>query len=383
MNIAIWGTKKEALYLQKKIECDQQNEVVCFVDNDKEQQGKCIENKPVYSFKQLREMYPVQVDGVILALRNGYSIASIIKQLQNAGIKNVGLMKPSAFDYKEEIKLNDISGQILWMDTDTLTKPLFPYLQIILIKTCNLNCKGCTHFANLYNKKQGKTDIYQIQELEDDMKKLSEKADIFRLRLLGGEPLLYPYLKEAMTFSQKYFPHADIRIVTNGLLILKASEELFHCIYNNRIGVDVSLYQPTMKIKNEIEKKLQEFNLNYGFGDIGDKGIEKFEKNIDISGENDPQKAMDRCHSKQCLTLLDGKLFKCPFEALGDEFFNYFSIYNVCRKGYDLRDRGFNEAYIFDNLYLRPVDMCKYCAEEVGYFDWENTFDPQPSDWMV
>lgn len=39
MNIAVWGTKQEAVYLLNEIEADNQNEVVCFIDNDDRKWG--------------------------------------------------------------------------------------------------------------------------------------------------------------------------------------------------------------------------------------------------------------------------------------------------------------------------------------------------------
>ena len=34
MNVAIWGTKKEAIYLAEQIKSNSKGNVICFVDND-------------------------------------------------------------------------------------------------------------------------------------------------------------------------------------------------------------------------------------------------------------------------------------------------------------------------------------------------------------
>ena len=130
MKIAIWGTKKEAIYLYNQIKSDGKNRVVCFVDNNKNICDPLIDNKPIYSIDKLKKMYPDQIDTVILALRNGYSIACILKQLKQINIKNIGLLKPSTYDFNEEITLSRNSKQIMWLDM--LSKQLFPYFQIIL-----------------------------------------------------------------------------------------------------------------------------------------------------------------------------------------------------------------------------------------------------------
>lgn len=343
--------------------------------------GGVIGDRPVYSFEKLKKMYPEQVETVILALRNGYSIACILNQLRASGIKNVGLLKPSAFDFGEKLQLTKNSEQIVWMDR--LNKPLLPYLQVILIKTCNLNCKGCTHFANLYNKAPESDNIYDLEELRKDICQIAENADVFRLRLLGGEPLLYPYLKEALKFTRESFPNADIRVVTNGLLLPKASKDLLQSFHDNKIGIDVSPYKPTLKVKNQITAILQEFQINYDFEGFENGSIQTFQKNIDLNSWDNQEKAFKSCPSKQCLTLLKGKLYKCPFEAFSNKFFEYFSFKGNYDFGYDMREQQTDYGDILNTLYMHPAEACKYCSERVEDFDWSNTLNPEYTDWTV
>lgn len=383
MKIAIWGTKKEAIYLYNQIKSDGKNRVVCFVDNNKNVCEPLIDNKPIYSIDKLKKMYPDQVDTVILALRNGYSIACILKQLKSGNIKNIGLLKPLVYDYNEKICLEKNNVHVIWIDM--LRMPILPYLQVILTKTCNLNCKGCTHFANLFNKQLDNDNTYPIQKLKEDLRKVSENTEIFRLRLLGGEPLLYPELKEAIASSRECFPNADIRVVTNGLLLMKASEELFQCLNHYNIGLDISLYQPTMRIKQELVNLLQRNSVKYHFeGMSNTEGIERFEKNIRTEGVNNPEKAMSICHGKQCLTLLHGRLYKCPFEALSYKFYQYFNQNIDYRNdGYNINKDTIDWTDFLDKVYMCPVEACKHCSEKIEFFDWSTTCSPEYSDWTV
>lgn len=383
MKIAIWGTKKEAIYLYNQIKSDGKNRVVCFVDNNKNICDPLIDNKPIYSIDKLKKMYPDQIDTVILALRNGYSIACILKQLKYSNIKNIGLLKPLAYDYNEKICLEENNAHVIW--TNMLRMPILPYLQVVLIKTCNLNCKGCTHFANLFNKRLDNDNTYPIQKLKEDLRKVSENMEIFRLRLLGGEPLLYSELKEAIAYSRECFPNADIRVVTNGLLLMKASEELFQCLNHYNIGLDISLYQPTMRIKQELVNLLYRNSVKYHFeGMSNTEGIERFEKNIRTEGVNNPEKAMSICHGKQCLTLLHGRLYKCPFEALSYKFYQYFNQNIDYRNdGYNINKDTIDWTDFLDKVYMCPVEACKHCSEKIEFFDWSTTCSPEYSDWTV
>lgn len=383
MNIAIFGSKQEAISFYQKLKGDLNNKVVCFVDNNKKRIGEFVENIPICSVEQLKKMYPGQVDTVILALRNGHSISCIIEQLRKENIENIGLLKPAVYDFKEEIDVSRNSIQIMWLSKENTEKPLLTYLQVILIKTCNFNCKGCGHYANLFNKMTESHDIYEIEDFKRDIKLVSENAEVFRLRMLGGEPLLYPHLIESLEFTRECFPNSDIRLVTNGVLLLKAPAELLQRIYDNKIGLDISVYKPTYKVKKEIVARLDTFNINYNFEGLDDGYIERFRKNVDLNKINNPQKSYDECPDKQCLTLMQGKLYKCPFETFSYKFFDYFGIPNMNNYGHNIREGGINWDNLIFKLQRLPADACKYCSETIESFDWDMSLDPSSSDWTV
>ena len=60
-----------------------------------------------------------------------------------------------------------------------------PLIEYHLVNHCNLNCKGCAHFAPL-----AKPWFADINEFEKDLNQLSSKVIIDKLTLFGGEPLL-------------------------------------------------------------------------------------------------------------------------------------------------------------------------------------------------
>lgn len=383
MKIAIWGKKKEAVYLMKQIGQEKESTVVCFINNNIDELHNAIDGLPICSFEQFKKMYAKTVDAVVLAVRNGYSINCILKQLAEINDKKIGLMKLAAYDFGKKVEMiNEANSQIFWLDRES--KLLFPYFQIILIKTCNLNCKGCTHFANLFNKQIEEDNVYPIQNYEKDLRILSQYVNVFRLRLLGGEPLLYPYLGEAIKIAKQNFPLSDIRIVTNGLLIPQMSDELLSIIKENNIGIDISPYKPTIKIKEKIIFKLEQFDIDYCFEGYEDEYIREFSKNISIYKENDKEKAVQNCFALQCQTLLNGKIYKCPFEALGYKFFKYFGVKSdVVNWGYDIRNDNINWNNMVDNLKSNPVNACKYCSDKIESFKWKIENNPQIIDWTV
>lgn len=97
-----------------------------------------------------------------------------------------------------------------------LSKPRLHHIEISLAYHCNMKCKGCVHFSNLIESASFPNKMDVIRDLER-LKQLF--MGIYRLKLMGGEPLLN---KDLLFYSEKareLFPDADIMITTNGLLI--------------------------------------------------------------------------------------------------------------------------------------------------------------------
>ena len=105
MKIAIWGKKREAVYLMKQIKQGKESTVVCFIDNNIDELHTSIDGLPICSFEQFKKMYAEAVDAVVLAVRNGYSINCILKQLKEINDKKIGLMKPAAYDFGKEVEV--------------------------------------------------------------------------------------------------------------------------------------------------------------------------------------------------------------------------------------------------------------------------------------
>jgi molybdenum cofactor biosynthesis enzyme MoaA len=68
--------------------------------------------------------------------------------------------------------------------------PMLPYIvETHLVDHCNLNCKGCSHFASLV---PGEV-FTDIEIFKRDIARLSQIfIDVYEIRLMGGEPLLHP-----------------------------------------------------------------------------------------------------------------------------------------------------------------------------------------------
>ena len=118
---------------------------------------------------------------------------------------------------------------------------LLKVVVISLVEQCNLKCWGCDHCAPLADE-----SFLAVDEFEKDMKRLAGLAapygGVTRIVLLGGEPLLHPDIKKFTEISRKYFPEARIEIFTNGILLIKQSDDFWENCRNHKIVIKATKY---------------------------------------------------------------------------------------------------------------------------------------------
>ncbi len=95
-------------------------------------------------------------------------------------------------------------------------------LEVNLTSHCNLSCYGCDH-ASPVNAEE----YLSVEELRRDLAALSPVYHVFEFRLTGGEPFLHPELMEVVAAIRGSGIADKITLVTNGVLLHKASEELW------------------------------------------------------------------------------------------------------------------------------------------------------------
>lgn len=334
--------------------------------------------KEIISLLQLKNLYSKEIDAVIVAVRGTHSRLSIIQQLRKAGIKRTGIFKFSAHDFGKKVGIDEDgnSEYVVWLDK--VSKPVIPYLETHIMDSCNLNCKGCTHFSNLFD-----TDSEVIlKRFEDDINRIAQKSEVIQLRLLGGEPLLNVDCYKYISGARKAFPAADIDVVTNGLLILNQESTLFNIMRENRVGFHISQYLPTLKLKGLIEAKCKEEKVDYFFER---EVIARFARHLSMRGDSDTEISQQACVSRGCRFLRNGRLYKCPTEGLIDKFAERYGYNDILDepKGFDIYDDIVDWKLQLQNYFDLPVSVCKYCAEKCELFDWKVQIRPKVTDWLI
>ena len=96
---------------------------------------------------------------------------------------------------------------------------------------------------------------------------------------------------------------------------------------------------------------------------------------------NDPLKARAVCCNDGCRFLRDGKIYKCPIDALSYRFAEKFELKNYPKAtGVDIYAENFSSLI---EMLDGNVEMCGWCAEKVRKIPWEPTKKTKLEDWLA
>jgi MoaA/NifB/PqqE/SkfB family radical SAM enzyme len=188
-----------------------------------------------------------------------------------------------------------------------------------------------------------------------------------QIHIAGGEPLIHPKLDEIIVITRRYFPDAKMKIVTNGLLLLKQSEDFWECCRKNKVDIIISHYPINLDIKS-IRKKAKNYKIKIRYY----RGVLPwFKMSLDLTGGYDVEKNFQKCTAAlQCVELRDGKIATCQYILKMTYFKEYF------KKDIDISEKDFIDIYKAKNIdeilefISRPVPFCRYCTLKYSPVEW-------------
>ena len=241
-------------------------------------------------------------------------------------------------------------------------KTLIPILHIHLTDHCNLNCRGCDNFSPL------SPEIFaDLATFERDCARIAELSDgsVQEVQLLGGEPLLHPQVIDFFDIARKYFPKVTIKMVTNGILLLKQKNDFWENCRKNDIEIVVTKY-PIKIDHNAIEKHVKTQNIKFGF--YGSTA--EVEKNmhcmpLDLSGKQNARDSFLRCsNANRCVSLDNGRIYTCSLIPYV-KYFNAHFGENLPVTENDFRDiykvKNIDEIL---NFLCQPMPFCRFCNQK-------------------
>lgn len=252
-------------------------------------------------------------------------------------------------------------------------------MEIHAAEHCNLNCKNCSMFCGLVET----CDFPCYQEFEEGIKQLKNFfPHIKKFRIIGGEPLLNPELDKYIRLIRNVYPYTDIRLISNGILVTKMSDQLIQTIIDNDVTFIVTQYISLKHSIDEINRFLSKTGIRY----IVTEAVLEFQKIYNALGDSDIDENFYRCHWKgSCATMYGTKIATCyvPFviHYLSDKF--NLAIEETGK--IDLMEEGLTAQEIIKRMHT-PFDMCRYCAPKGNWTEWERLPDKNNTtiqDWSI
>lgn len=352
----IFGAKEYGIYIKKYLEKNYFVKIQYFIDNNIELQGQTVDGIPVMSIEDGVNQAQ-DITGVIIAIFQIGTYRKVVSQLQKKGYHDCYLVSGGILHH---INSENVLEPTLYKLGHE--KPVLDYVETHVADHCNLKCRGCLHFSNMH-----KEQYPSIEQFKKDMNRLHELfEDIIRIRLMGGEPLLNRELEQYVTESRRLFPNADIRVVTNGLLITKIDYKLQEAMRDNNVMFDITLYPPVLAKKREIELFLKEKDIKYVISEM----VGEFRKTLSRVNTNDSEKAIEICQASNCHFLREGRLTKCPLVMFLDDFNNAFGTDYNTNSSINIYDEKLNAWDIVKKL-DSPIDFCNHCPDHESFQTWE------------
>ncbi|MCL2500906.1 MAG: radical SAM protein [Defluviitaleaceae bacterium] len=236
---------------------------------------------------------------------------------------------------------------------------------------CNLNCMGCATYAPCANNVTD-GDFLDLTQFRLDMKRLSELFDDGEIRsfsLTGGEPLLNPSVYEYPYIIRNYFPNANLRLVTNGILLTKQDEKFWNSMKANDVTIEQTKFPINIDYKR-IEELVNGYDIRHFYMNEGEgvKTLWRYPIVLQRKARNKGYSDYDSrinfisCgNANDCICLMNGKLYTCARIPLIKIFNKHFNS-DLPVSEYD----GINiyKAKNRDEIYrflANPVPFCAYC----------------------
>jgi MoaA/NifB/PqqE/SkfB family radical SAM enzyme len=205
---------------------------------------------------------------------------------------------------------------------------------------------------------------YDIDDLLHSVKNVVDAVDgVSLFTLMGGEPFLYPNLREVIDFLKGSMKVANIRIVTNGTII--PDESVINSLIGTKILVCISDYGALSHKKEDLKIILTGKNIHFEEWKFSDAWIdmEDFDPN---KSEAEIRDGYAKCMlGNPCKSLLNGRLYPC---------FRAATLTNLCLKDEDKSefvelkdDSALNvRGEIKRLLQETSLSSCRYCGRIGG-----------------
>lgn len=207
-----------------------------------------------------------------------------------------------------------ISGELFSMIYDVYREKRIRLdrIEVFLTSYCTLNCEKCIAYMPYFRHKFH----VSLENLKQDADILFSKIDyVFKIKLLGGEGLLYPQLIQYIDYLHDNYGEkiGSIRIGTNGTIF--PNQDILEMCKRDNVTLDISDYTIAIPERCKIEEVKQlciENGVSYDIKRTGEQWLDMgFPGNIpEEKNEEELREHFHKC-AMFCRQFNNGKLYFC------------------------------------------------------------------------
>lgn len=375
--IAVIGDNAFSVDVVSKLLRDDYYSVICYLTNKTEQVYS--NNLPVYRISEAKHLFNSVFDTILILDDMPYQ-SEFYYDLYMNNFDNVFIMTKESNNLFNGNKIDENCLQVYNLQE----KPILKYIEMHITDQCNLKCKGCTHFSSLFDKNET-----NFENFCNDVDELSKRFNIPIIRLMGGEALLIKDLYKYLNYIRQKFPQSKIFVVSNGLLVPKMSDEICEAFMKNNIVLNMTIYQPTYKQIENIEKFLSEKGITHFYG----QGHKEYSRNdlienfhTCLTADNNREikdSGYSKCYGKYCWMLRNGLISKCCYPLLvyklNEKYGTDFKVDSMdCYKLSEV-----NNSWDLISKLSNSIPFCKYCSNQSIEFKWHGfVINPNLNDFI-
>ena len=356
-----------------------QIEVSAFCDNERKK--SYIGNLAVLTVSEVVDKYGTEAIFIITPLE----IEEIVTQLKDNNCLHYYSMCEffdprfflSLFSINERQKKESIKN-ISWVERNWYHHYFYLHpealrlesLDFVITERCSLRCRDCSNLMQYY------TSPYDFK-LDDLKKQLSRAMELYaqvsNLCIIGGEPFMHKKINDIIQYAHSFSEIKRITIFTNAT-ICPAEETLSSWSDYGNVTFSVSDYGDISMAFNKLICLLKKYKFKYAITRDRWTSCSSFQKHN--RSLVDQKRVFANCCVNKTVTLLQGKIYPCPFIAHG---INLQALPNVSESHVDIMKSN-NLADIRDalrTLHQRTYhSLCDFCNGRPNFPIEEEIIEP-------
>lgn len=327
---------------------------VVFIDNNTAKMGKKINGVNVISLSE----YTKKRDGWIVIAASAKNTLAIKKQLEDHLLRH----------REDFFLLNEFVDYIFpIISVYGFHKSFVGLAQITLTERCTLKCKKCAHGCSYVDNRTA-TDL-TLSQVYKSADVFFKKVDFTKeFVLIGGEPLLYKALTQAVEYiGERYREQMSLFVITtNGTIV--PEEDVLKACQRYRVLFRISNYSRQIpKLNNSYQRlvsTLEKYGISYILGEEEhewmDYGFEYVDRG---AAEEKLVKVFDECKTP-CREIRENRFYFCVMARSISENLGF----HIGQKDYLDMDKLSGEEYRKELLEFTLgysekgyLDMCRHC----------------------